>query len=374
MQDGGLTQARSTTKTYDLAVYIGRFQPFHFGHLGVVHEALARAERVLILIGSANVARDTRNPFTFDERGDLVIDVLREAFPNSMDRISIQPLDDTPYDKMAWINSVNHAARGATKALRPRICLTGNVRDATSEYLTWFTAWDYLPAKDTHHNATAIRKDFFAGSVNFHSKTWKDNGIIWPEVCPPATIAFLQKFRDRKVYSYLMDQKKAEIAYKETWGEGPFQTVDPVIIKGDHVLMIERGGEEGTGMIGLPGGFLNKFERLFDGAVREGIEETDLFRDLGAHDPVADEKNARATLASYAKGQGERFDDPHRSRRGHLITEAFLFVLPDGHGLPPVQGKDDAKRAFWMPVSEVRPDQTFEDHAHIINRMLDLYA
>jgi ADP-ribose pyrophosphatase YjhB (NUDIX family) len=58
-----------------------------------------------------------------------------------------------------------------------------------------------------------------------------------------------------------------------------------VIIKGDHVLMIERGGEEGTGMIGLPGGFLERYERLLDGAVREGIEETGLFRRwAGSHD------------------------------------------------------------------------------------------
>ena len=79
------------------------------------------------------------------------------------------------------------------------------------------------------------------------------------------------------------------------------------------------------------------------------------------------------TLVGYVKGPGERFDDPYRSRRGHLLTEAFLFQLPNGHGFPRVVGSDDAKRAFWMPTSEVRPSETFEDHAFIVDRMLSLH-
>lgn len=383
----------SAKKAYDVAVYIGRFQPFHRGHFAVVEEALAQAEEVVILIGSANLSRDTRNPFTFKERAAVISDVLDREYADWegrwQDRVTILPLNDTPYDKPAWINSVHHAARSVTQALRPRICLTGHIRDQTSEYLTWFPAWDYLPASSTVHNASAVRSVLFAGGVNFHKKSWQDQGIDWDDYCHPATIDFLSRFRGTEHYPYLMKQKAAEIAYKEQWGEGPFQTVDPVIVKGDHVLMIERGGLEGEGSIGLPGGFLNKFERLADGAVREGIEETSLF--IPDHEQERFEsylraqktktietpafmKNAQATLMSYLRGRGERFDDPRRSRRGHLITEAFLFMLPDGHGLPPVLACDDASKAFWMPISEVRPDNSFEDHSFIIDRMLSLHG
>ena len=38
--------------TTDVAVLIGRFQPFHQGHLHLVETALERAERLLILLGS----------------------------------------------------------------------------------------------------------------------------------------------------------------------------------------------------------------------------------------------------------------------------------------------------------------------------------
>lgn len=388
------SQPRSTTKKYDVAGVIGRFQGVQEGHLNVLATALGAAERVKVLIGSANVARDTRNPFTYSERRNVLEACVAEKFPKDVGRVTYAGINDTPYDKPAWITRINNEVRAASDALRPRIALVGNIRDQTSEYLTWFPAWDYLPVTDSGSNATALRKAFFAGSVNFNAKGWEDAGFDWSRV-PQPTIDFLQQFRGREVYPYLMKQLAAEAAYKKQWGPGPFQTVDPVIIKGDHLLMIERGGLEGTGSIGLPGGFLNPGERLLWAAAREGIEETGLFisdEDMPAfeaylqacHQALVDKTAQPPTpafmtkaiemLVSYQKGDGVRFDDPNRSRRGHLITEAFLFQLPDGHGLPRVKGMDDAKAAFWKPTSEVRPAETFEDHAHIADFMISRYA
>jgi bifunctional NMN adenylyltransferase/nudix hydrolase len=335
-----MIKPRSTNKYYDLAVLIGRFQPFHKGHLSVVRNALAHAEKVLILVGSANRARDTYNPFIYRERQKLIFDVLQgehdlwtqgfgalDAIDGFTGRILVGPLADTPYDKPAWINAVNTAARGSTTALRPRICLTGNIRDATSEYLTWFPAWDYVRAGDTGINATAIRAAYFDGEVDFQERGWKDRGLIWPEVCPQATIDFLDAFRTSEEFQYLMVQQAAEKAYREKWGEGPFQTVDPVIIKGDHVLMIQRGGEEGTGSIGLPGGFLGLYERAVDGAARG--DRGDRTLPVGAGAPPerpADTRGDRGGCGDaqeLSAGRGERFDDPHRSRRGHLISRGL---------------------------------------------------
>lgn len=384
-------QPRSTDKLYDLAVLVGRFQIFHSGHLGVVKEAMQIAERVLILVGSANRARDTRNPFVYDEREEMIVRSIRDEFGYGADRIDVRPLNDTSYDNMSWITSVQMEARRATKALRPRVCLIGNMRDATSEYLSWFPSWDYHPCQDTQINATALREAFFAGNVDFEQTGWVDKGVIWKQQVPPATIAMLDRFRGTSDYPYLMGQRAAEKKYRETWGVGPYQTVDGVVRLGGHVLMIERGGEEGYGMMALPGGFLDPEEDLLDAAVREVVEETALF--IPTHfmnhfhayllalkektNPVAPPfvREARAKLKGYLKGRGERFADPHRSRRARLITEAFLFDLPThGFGLPAVQGMDDAKAAFWMPISEVQPDRTFEDHAFIIDKMLNLYA
>jgi bifunctional NMN adenylyltransferase/nudix hydrolase len=47
---------------FDALVFIGRFQPFHAGHLAVVQHALSQSDRVLLLCGSARQPRSTRNP------------------------------------------------------------------------------------------------------------------------------------------------------------------------------------------------------------------------------------------------------------------------------------------------------------------------
>lgn len=65
-ENNGLSQA------YDLCVFIGRFQPFHRAHQGVVEAGLRQAGRVLVLVGSANEPRTLRNPFTAEERMAMI--------------------------------------------------------------------------------------------------------------------------------------------------------------------------------------------------------------------------------------------------------------------------------------------------------------
>ena len=57
-------QQTDKRRHYRYLVFIGRFQPFHRGHKAVVDEALQRADEVIMLIGSANLPRSLRNPFS----------------------------------------------------------------------------------------------------------------------------------------------------------------------------------------------------------------------------------------------------------------------------------------------------------------------
>jgi bifunctional NMN adenylyltransferase/nudix hydrolase len=98
---------------FDLLVYVGRFQPFHFGHKAVIEEALTRARHVLILLGSANAARTARNPFTYEERQRMVADsIAAMSISNSHDavapasRVILKPLNDHLYNDEAWIREV----------------------------------------------------------------------------------------------------------------------------------------------------------------------------------------------------------------------------------------------------------------------------
>jgi nicotinamide-nucleotide adenylyltransferase len=49
------------------ALFVGRFQPFHNGHLNVIKEILKRSEKITIVIGGPE-KRDERNPFSFRDR------------------------------------------------------------------------------------------------------------------------------------------------------------------------------------------------------------------------------------------------------------------------------------------------------------------
>ena len=70
---------------------IGRFQPFHLGHLDAVLFALSRVENLWICIGSSNKHNEKRNPFTADERREMIVSSIE---PSIIDRISIFNIPD----------------------------------------------------------------------------------------------------------------------------------------------------------------------------------------------------------------------------------------------------------------------------------------
>lgn len=61
------------------ALIVGRFQPFHNGHLAVVREALEEADEVVIGIAAATDSYQVDNPFTAGERNEMVTLAMREA-------------------------------------------------------------------------------------------------------------------------------------------------------------------------------------------------------------------------------------------------------------------------------------------------------
>lgn len=56
----------------DVAVFIGRFAPFHLGHLAALRAALASYRCVVVVVGSAFQAATPKNPFTWRERADMI--------------------------------------------------------------------------------------------------------------------------------------------------------------------------------------------------------------------------------------------------------------------------------------------------------------
>jgi len=82
-------------------LYVGRFQPFHLGHLEAVRYVLAQVSEVVIVVGSAQDSHTLENPFTAGERITMIRLALREAKIDS-NRYTVLPLPDAEFHKV-WV-------------------------------------------------------------------------------------------------------------------------------------------------------------------------------------------------------------------------------------------------------------------------------
>jgi len=82
-------------------LYVGRFQPFHLGHLSAVKSVLKDVEELVIVIGSAQYSHTTANPFTAGERLMMIRMALDEAGLDYT-RIWIVPVPDV-HLHMLWV-------------------------------------------------------------------------------------------------------------------------------------------------------------------------------------------------------------------------------------------------------------------------------
>lgn len=70
---------------------VGRFQPFHKGHLAVIRETLKQCDELIVVIGSAEDSHTEKNPFTAGERYQMLLSSLT---PHERSRITIIPVRD----------------------------------------------------------------------------------------------------------------------------------------------------------------------------------------------------------------------------------------------------------------------------------------
>lgn len=337
-----------STKKYDTLVLIGRFQPIHSAHLEIIKRCTALTEQLVIICGSANQPRTYKNPFTFDERRAMIQDASR----NLNIRIAIEPNIDTIYNDQAWAVRVQSIV---AKYVSPgtKTGIIGHKKDESSFYLDMFPQWEFVNVDQIEPlGATDIRDLYFKRDVNFN---------FLKSVVPQSTLNFLTRFAETPEYEQVIREREFVENYKKQYAGLPyppiFVTADAVVIQSGHVLMIKRRSEPGRGLWALPGGFVNaKTDKsVQDAAIRELREETGIKVPV----PVLRGSIVRSRV----------FDAIDRSARGRTITHAFHIVLPDGE-LPRVKGSDDAEKARWVPIAEVRSDECFEDHWEILQHFL----
>lgn len=340
-------------KKFDFLVFIGRFQPFHNGHLSVIKKGLQQAEQMIILCGSAHQPRSTRNPWSVSEREAMIRSTLST---DDNQRVYIAPLMDIVYNDESWVRNVQATINGLvtthhrTPHCRAKVGLIGHSKDESSYYLNLFPQWDALNVEN-HNNisATPIREAIL------------DSGVCADafEHLPHSVQQHMRTFCETEIYQHIKSEYAFVANYRDAWSIAPyaptFVTVDAIVVQSGHVLMVERKARPGKGLLALPGGFVDGNEKLIDACLRELREETRL-------------KVPAPVLKGSIKSQ-QVFDDPYRSARGRTITHGFYIELEPNKALPKVKGSDDAKHALWVPLAELDPSVIFEDHYFIIQAM-----
>lgn len=287
-------------------LFLGRFQPFHNGHLSALKRAEQECGSVIVAVGSAQYGYYGDNPLTGSERMELISSVLRREISKPFYVVPVEDIQCYP-------RYVSHI-----ESLVPKfdVVYTGNeiVRSLFAEKgyeVRWLDRQDI--------SATMIRDRIVAGQP-------------WDHLVPSEVSNFIRgngiEARIKESY-HVRDQRKM-----------PTLTVDAIIEYQGGIVLIERGHSPFKGKWALPGGHLVYNESLEDAVRCEVMEETGLIltdlRQLGAY--------------SY----------PQRDPRGHYVSVVFTCK---GDGV--LRSGDDAVKAQVYRLGEL-PELAF-DHGVMLH-------
>jgi len=77
-----------------IGLLIGRFQPLHLGHIEAIKFALQELSTLVIVVGSAQISYELRNPFTAGERIKMIRNTLIHIDEIDVRNILIIPVPD----------------------------------------------------------------------------------------------------------------------------------------------------------------------------------------------------------------------------------------------------------------------------------------
>ena len=81
---------------------IGRFQPFHLGHLEAIQFALSKVDKLWIGLGSSNRDPEKNNPFTAEERKEMILSSISDSTSKLIQIFFIPDMDN--HEK--WIENI----------------------------------------------------------------------------------------------------------------------------------------------------------------------------------------------------------------------------------------------------------------------------
>jgi len=172
LEEKGFKGTKSDKTKFSRALYVGRFQPFHLGHLEAIKYILSNAREVIIVVGSAQESHTLENPFTAGERIYMIRLALNEIGVDP-GRYYIIPVIDLDIHGI-WVSHVcSHVPKFdvvySNEPLTRRLFIESGFR---VESIPFF--------KRELCSATEIRRRMLAGSS-------------WEELLPKSVAAYIKE-------------------------------------------------------------------------------------------------------------------------------------------------------------------------------------
>lgn len=82
---------------------IGRFQPFHLGHLEALQFALTKVDKLWVGLGSSNKPAEKNNPFSAEERKEMILSSIDDSIKEKISIYFIPDLDN----HVKWIEKID---------------------------------------------------------------------------------------------------------------------------------------------------------------------------------------------------------------------------------------------------------------------------
>ena len=82
---------------------IGRFQPFHLGHLEALQFALSKVDKLCVGLGSSNKPVEKNNPFTAEQRKEMILSSIDDSMKEKISIYFIPDLDN----HMKWVEKID---------------------------------------------------------------------------------------------------------------------------------------------------------------------------------------------------------------------------------------------------------------------------
>jgi 8-oxo-dGTP diphosphatase len=297
-------------------LFITRAQPgLHYGHIDGIKQGIAQGvTKVLIGVGSANKEFSTENPFTFEERYDMIKASVQEVL--STLEVEVFPIPDFG-DNEKWLNYIE-------KNLPPFDCvLTGN-------------PWVQQVFLSTGKTIIPLEIKEFIRGTTIREQIARYATDQLPRSLPSSVLTYLASIK-------AFDRLKELFHNEKKW---PSLTVDIVMFTPEGKLILIQRGHYPEG-VALPGWFVDIGESCAEAAVREASEETGL------------QIRTRKLLGEWS--------NPDRDPRAHNVTLAYLAEIIWGQ----LKAGDDAKEIVLLDPKDLATIKfAFPDHKEIIEEAL----